>query len=124
MKLLALFGTGPYRLLYMAIAIIGSLGIIFGAYKMFTNHYVHIGEHKITNQINAQNNALDNKVISVNQNVTTGVSKEQATNANRSSEVQNAINNSASEPLSNVSRNRLDVVRHQQSVRKTGKNTR
>src|SRR5213595_755550 len=114
MRLLSLFGTGPYRLLYMGLALLAAIGIIFGAYKAFTGHYVNIGRNQVTNQINNQNAELTNRVSNVNDNIAVRVTNSTAQINKNSQVIEDEVHATPSQPISNVTLNRLERVHEQQ----------
>lgn len=122
---LAFLGTGVTRLINMGLILILASALIFGAYRAFTGHYIGIGRQQVTNQIQAQNNQLENEVTAVNQNVVHDVTHTTDIINRHSEDVIYVVRNSPTEPISNVTRNRLDVVYiQQQSVREASQKSK
>lgn len=121
----AWLGTGIMRLVNMGLLILLAGALILGAYKAFTGHYINIGRGQVTNEVSAQNNALDNRVDVVNHDVVHDVTHTTDVIIRNSHDVEYVVTHSPTEPISNVSRNRLDVVyNQQQSVREASQKSK
>ena len=118
-------GTGITRILNFVLMGALALALLVGAYKMFTGHYVDIGRNQVTSEVQAQNNALDNQVDTVNTKVIHDVTHETQVIEHNSKDVEYVIRNQPSQPLSNVSDARLNSVYEQQrSVREASQKSK
>lgn len=118
-------GTGLMRLLNFGLMGLLAIALLVGAYKAFTGHYIDIGRGQVTNEVQAQNNALDNRVADVNENVVHDVVHTTQVIERNSKDVEYVIHNQPSQPLSNVSNARLNSVYEQQrSVREASQNAK
>lgn len=122
---LAWLGTGIMRLVNIGLIIAVAIGLAVAGYKLFTGHYIDIGRGQVTNEIHAQNEALDNKVDAVNTEVIHDVTHETQLIEHNSKDIEYVIRNMPTEQISNVSDARLNSVYEQQrSVREASQGSK
>lgn len=100
-------------------AILLALGAGYAVYKSVYNS----GRESVTSELNSQNAELNEAVANVNGEITVRVQAEDATIRVQSQEIQEIIDASPEESLTNITRIRLERVQlQQQSVSETGSN--
>jgi hypothetical protein len=107
-------GTGIMRLVNIGLMVLVAVGLMYAAWSAIKGRWVEQGRQEVITEVEKRNRELTEHVITVNENIVRRVITETRTIDRRSREIEDIVNEQPSEPLSNVTRARLERVREQQ----------
>ncbi len=96
----------------LILVLVGAL--LFAAWNSYKDNIRQEGRDEITEQVEADNEKLEDHVTQVNENIVRRVTTTTEKIDRRSRIIEDAINDQPSEPITNVTKSRLDLVREQQ----------
>lgn len=111
---LAFLGSGIMRFINMGLIAVLLVIAAYAAWSSYKDSIRDEGRQEVITEVEEGNERLEDQVTKVNETITRRVTNETITIDRRSRQVEDVINDQPSEPIANVTKRRLDVVRNQQ----------
>jgi hypothetical protein len=112
--MLSLLGTGLMRIVNIGLLLLIAGVVIVAAWNSYKDGIREEGRDEVRTEVDTRNDELDQRVVVVNDNIIRRVIDETVLIDRRSREIEDEIRNQPSEPLTNVSRIRVERVYEQQ----------
>jgi Tfp pilus assembly protein PilE len=112
--MLSFMGTGIMRIVNFFL--VGALVVILllAAWNSYKEGIRDEGRQEVRTEVQQKNDELDRHVTEVNENITRRVIRTNETIEHKSRTIEDDIKSQPSEPITNVTRRRLERVREQQ----------
>ncbi len=111
---LAFLGTGIMRIVNFVLIATAAFLLIYAAWSSYKDGIRDEGRQEVIEEVEKKNDVLDRRITEVNENIVRRVTTTTENIDRRSREIEDVINDQPSEPITNVTRTRLERVREQQ----------